>query len=85
MSHQLANPSPDIARLIREGYEVEIRGAYLLVSHVPYVASDRTIQFGTLVSELNFAGNVITSPRDHVVHFIGSHPCHKNGSLMTQI
>jgi len=85
MSHQPVNPSPDIVRLIRDGYEVEIRGAYLLISHVPYVASDRSIKFGTLVSELNLAGNVIAPPKDHVVHFIGSHPCHKDGSLMTQI
>jgi hypothetical protein len=85
MSHQPVNPSPDIVSLIRDGYEVEIRGAYLLISHVPYVAPDRSIQFGTLVSELNLAGNVIAPPKDHVVHFIGSHPCHKDGSLITQI
>jgi hypothetical protein len=64
---------------------VEIKGAYLLVSHVPYVAPDRSIQFGTLVADLNLNGNVIAPPRDHVVHFIGQHPCHKDGSLMTQI
>jgi hypothetical protein len=85
MSHQPVNPSPDIVRLIRDGYEVEIRGAYLLISHVPYVASDRSIKFGILVSELNLAGNAIVPPKDHGVHFIGSHPCHKDGSLMTQI
>ena len=85
MSHQQASPSPDIIRLIREGHEVEIKGAYLLVSHVPYVAPDRSIQFGTLVADLNLNGNVIAPPRDHVIHFIGQHPCHKDGSLMTQI
>ena len=68
-----------------EGYEVEIRGAYLLVSHVPYVTSERTIQYGTLVSELNLAGDVVITPKDHVVHFIGSHPCHKDGSIIRQI
>jgi uncharacterized protein DUF6791 len=64
---------------------VEIRGAYLLISHVPYVDSDRTIQYGTLVSALKFAGDEITKPDTHVAYFIGSHPCHKNGSIMAQI
>lgn len=85
MSHPQVAPSPDIVRLIREGYEVELKGAYLLVSHVPYVAGDRSIQFGTLVAELNLNGNVIGPPTNHVIHFIGQHPCHKDGSLITQI
>lgn len=85
MSQLRAAPSPDIVRLIREGYEVEIKGAYLLISHVPYVAPDRSIQFGTLVAELSLNGNLLGPPRNHVVHFIGQHPCHKDGSLMTQI
>lgn len=85
MSHQPANPSPDIVRLRNEGYEVEIRGAHLLVSHVPCVNASGQIEFGTLVSTLALAGNAITKPDTHVVHFIGPHPCHKDGSVMTQI
>jgi hypothetical protein len=37
------------------------------------------------VSTLALAGDTITKPDTHVVHFIGSHPCHKNGSIMSQI
>lgn len=85
MSPRHANPSPDIAKLTNEGYEVEIRGTYLLISHVPYVASTKTIQYGTLVSTLDFAGDCVTKPGTHVVYFIGSHPCHKDGSIMVQI
>jgi len=85
MSHQPANPSPDIVRLRDEGYEVEIRGAHLLISHVPCVNSARQIEFSTLVSKLEFAGDVITKSNDHVAFFIGPHPCHKDGSIMSQI
>lgn len=85
MSHLRVNPSPDIVKLINEGYEVEIRGAYLLVSHVPYVDAAKTIQYGTLVSPLKLAAEKIEPPENHVVHFIGSHPCYRDGSIMRQI
>jgi len=85
MSLKPASPSPDIVKLTNEGYEVEIRGAYLLISHVPYVDSSRTIQFGTLISGLKFAGDKIIKPDTHVAYFMGSHPCHKDGSIMAQI
>lgn len=85
MSHQPVNPSPDIVKLRNEGYEVEIRGTHLLVSHVPCVNASRQIEFGTLVSTLALAGNATTKPDTHVVHFIGPHPCHKDGSVMSQI
>lgn len=85
MSQTPVNPSPDVLRLINEGYEVEIRGAYLLISHVPYVNSARAVCFGTLVSTLTLNGNVITKPDTHVVHFAGEHPCHRDGSIMREI
>jgi hypothetical protein len=64
---------------------VEIRGAHLLISHVPFVNSAQKIEIGTLVSTLALAGNVIAKPDTHVVHFTGPHPCHKDGSIMSQI
>lgn len=85
MSLPPVNPSPDIVRLINEGYEVEIRGAFLLVSHVPYVDANKTVQYGTLVSPLKIAVDRIEPPANHVVHFIGSHPCFKDGTLIRQI
>ncbi len=85
MSHQLANRSPDIVRLRKEGYEVSIHSGHLLVSHVPYVNSDREVKYGTLVSTLNFQGDRLARPDTHVVHFIGELPCFKDGSPMRQI
>ena len=85
MSQQLINRSADLKQLRDEGYEVEVRGNYLLVHSVPYVNAQRQIAFGTLVSELTLAGDVTVRPNTHVVHFTGDHPCNKDGTPIAQI
>src|SRR5687767_3742952 len=85
MSQQLINRSPDLKRLRDDGYDVEVRSSYLLLKHVPYVNAQRQVKFGTLVSQLTLAGEVTTTPSDHVMLFSGDHPCHKDGSELTQI
>lgn len=85
MSQQLINRSPDLLRLRNEGYNIEIRAGHLLVRDIPYVNSKREIKFGVLVTELTLAGDVTTTPNTHVAMFSGDHPCHKDGSEITQI
>ena len=85
MSRRLISRSPDLTRLQNEGYEVEVRGAHLLVSHVPYVDPSREISFGTLVSDLTLAGQVTAKPGSHVVYFAGEQPCDRNGNPISQI
>lgn len=85
MSSPLINLSPDILRLRNEGYSVVIRGAYLIVEDVPYVTGERAISRGTIVSDLTLAGNTPAKPNSHVVYFIGSQPCDRNGSPLPQI
>lgn len=86
MSQQLINHSPDLKRLRDEGYEIEVRGGHLLVHHIPYVRSNKEIQFGTLVSTLNLK-NVSTTntPETHVISFIGDNPCEIDGAIITAI
>ena len=48
--------SPDLLRLRNEGYDLEIRGGYLLIRDVPYVGADRRIRLGILISKLELAG-----------------------------
>lgn len=79
MSQELINHSPDIQKLIQEGYNVEIRGSFLLLHDIPYVNSKREIHNGILVSPLTLAGNRTAKP-NHVVFFQGEYPCKKNGS-----
>ncbi len=49
MSSQLVSRSPDLQRLLREGYEIEIRSGYLLVKRVPLATSAGEVANGTLI------------------------------------
>jgi hypothetical protein len=80
MSRQLISRNADLKRLQDEGYELEVRGPFLVVGHVPYLDSNRALQHGVLVSELALAGDVTAAPTDHTVYFGGSHPCDRNGN-----
>ncbi len=85
MSRSLISRSQDLKRLEQDGYEVEVRSGHLLLNHVPYVTEDRSIKWGTLVSELTLAGDVTTRPSTHVVMFAGDMPCDREGKPLVQI
>jgi hypothetical protein len=85
MSHQLISRSADLKQLRDEGYEVEVRGNYLLVHSVPYVNPQRQIALGILVSELTLAGDVTVRPNTHVAQFAGDRPCTNEGLPIVQI
>jgi Dinucleotide-utilizing enzymes involved in molybdopterin and thiamine biosynthesis family 1 len=79
MSRALISRSPDLARLQNEGYEIEVRGAHLLLHAVPYVNSQREIKKGILVAPLTLNGDVTLPPGNHQAWFIGEHPCDQHG------
>jgi hypothetical protein len=85
MSHPLVSHSPDLSRLQEEGYDLEIRGNYLLVKHVPYATSSIEAAYGTLVSELTTTGTSTTTPGTHVAYFIGGIPCDHHGAALDNI
>lgn len=85
MSQQLINRNHDLKRLRDDGYEVEIRANHLLIHSVPYANAERGIAYGTLVSVLEMAGDITVKPKDHIVWFIGAHPCNKDGTEILQI
>lgn len=86
MSQQLINHSIDLKRLRDEGYEIEVRGGHLLVHHIPYVGSDKTIKYGILVSTLTLKNGITTgTPDNHVIHFIGDNPCDITGVIISSI
>ena len=86
MLQQLINHSPDLKRLQDEGYELEVKGGYLLIHHIPYVTHLREIKYGILVSELSLANSQRTiKPSTHVINFIGEYPCNADGSIITAI
>lgn len=85
MSQKLINLSPDLCKLRDEGYEVEVRGGYLVIHHIPYVNAQSQIAYGILVSILSQSGTQVLPPDNHVIYFIGDHPCNKDGSIITGI
>jgi hypothetical protein len=85
MLHQLINRSPDLKKLRDEGYDVEILSGHLLVKDVPYVNARREVKRGILVSTLTLAGDVTTTPDNHVAYFVGDHPCRSDGTEIGQI
>ena len=77
--------SPDLALLVSEGYELEIRGGHLLVHHVPYVTSAKVVMHGTLVSTLNTEGEQTAVPETHVMLFMGEMPCDSGGTRLSRL
>jgi tRNA A37 threonylcarbamoyladenosine dehydratase len=85
MSHQLINRSPDLKKLQDEGYSIKIIDSHLVVEDIPYLDSELRVQYGTLVSTLNLAGDKTTKPDTHVIYFIGDYPHMKKGGIIQAI
>src|SRR5690554_1653952 len=85
MLQELINHSMDLKKLYDEGYELECSEGYILIHHIPYVNQKKEIKYGTLVTSLSVNGNKTIKPNNHVIHFIGEHPCNKDGSIITAI
>lgn len=85
MSRKLISRSPDLLQLQNEGYNLEIRAAFLLVHEVPYLNSNREVKRGTLVTSLNLAADRTLKPDTHVAQFIGEHPCYATGNEIHEI
>lgn len=86
MLQQLINHSPDIVKLVNKGYSVNYIDGYLVIEHIPYVTSNKTVKWGALVAPLNLNPNLtVLPPSDHVIKFIGDFPCNENGEHITSI
>lgn len=76
MSAKLIAHRPDLKRLQDEGYEIEVRSGYLIVSSVPYLSASGRVLLGTVITDIDIA----LKPANHQVWFKGEHPCHLNGT-----
>ena len=85
MLPQLINHSPDLRRLVDDGYEVRVIAGHLVVSAIPYVTAERQIKRGRLVSVLCLSGDKTVRPHTHVMMFAGEQPCDRNGKPLTRI
>lgn len=70
----LVSRSPDLTKLVEEGYDVEVRDANLLVHHVPFVNDAGAVEHGILVSELSTNGERTIAPGRHEVWVVGGVP-----------
>lgn len=85
MSVRPIAPSPALARLIDEGFEVEVRSSHLLLHAVPYVTSERVVQQGTLVCTYIESGGILQPPDNHQVWWTGEYPCLASGAKLTAL
>jgi molybdopterin/thiamine biosynthesis adenylyltransferase len=84
MSQRLIGLNPDLQKLRNGGYDLAIRGGYLVIRDVPYVTPDG-IARGTLISTLKLSGELTDKPDTHVCYWQGEMPCHSNGQPIRAI
>jgi len=86
MQQQLINHSPDLSRLLKEGFDISVDGGYLMTRHIPYVDAEKVVKYGTLVCILTLATPTRTGqPPDHTIFFCGSTPCDAKGMALNSI
>lgn len=76
----LVSRSPDLTKLIEEGYDIEVRDTNLLVHHVPYANSAGEVEYGILVSELSTNAERTIAPGRHEVWVAGGVPHDHEGN-----
>ena len=74
--------SNDLQQLVDDGYEVEIRDGNLLVGHFPFRDGQGAVGYGTLICQLDLAGNVTVPPGDHVARFSEGVPHDSSGAVI---
>jgi hypothetical protein len=76
---RLVRSSPDLARLVQDGFAVRIVNGYLVVDDIPFVDAAARVQRGSLLCPLDLSGTTTAAPSTHVMCFVGGVPCDKNG------
>ncbi len=82
MSNSLISRNSDLSALVKVGYRVKIRGAYLLVEGIPYIKQNGDIGTGTIVTSLELADDETRPPGDHTVWWTGGTPHWASGESM---
>lgn len=77
---RLVRNSGDLQRLVDDGYTVRILNGYLVIDDIPYVDATQAVQWGSLLCPLDLAGEQTVKPTNHVMAFVGTAPCSKDGS-----
>ncbi|RFZ34009.1 hypothetical protein DAVIS_04838 [Mycobacterium marinum] len=76
---RLVRNSPDLTRLVQDGFAVRIVHGFLIVDDIPFVDDNAQVQWGSLLCPLDLSGTTTAPPGTHVMCFIGGIPHDKNG------
>lgn len=79
---RLVRSSPDLARLVQDGFAVRIVNGFLVVDDIPFVDAAAQIQRGSLLCPLDLSGATTAPPSTHVMCFVGGVPFDKNGQTI---
>lgn len=74
MSQEVIALNPCLQKLQNEGFKVEIRGAFLMVHHVPYLNENSEIKDGQLVMSIVSSGRITDVPEVHTAFWVGEVP-----------
>lgn len=85
MSQRLINLNPELKRLRDEGYNVHCKDSFLIVDDVPYVAADKTIKRGRMVTPLPLSGETVNPVSCHIMYFSGEYPCDAKGAPLKDL
>jgi hypothetical protein len=76
--------SPDVQRLVDEGYAVSIDGQYIVVENVPYVSAADVVSYAAIISAYQEKDG-IAQVIDHTVWFTGTVPCTAKGESLAHV
>lgn len=85
MSQKQIDLSPDLKKLQNEGYELEVRDGYGIMSHIPYLTSNGETKYASLISNIVFQGDIAKYDGQHVIYFTGEYPCDLDGNEINPI
>jgi hypothetical protein len=77
---QLVNHNDDLRRLVDRGFAVAIDAGYLVIRDIPYLDSQKQLQWGAFVAKLVFVDKLTVKQDDHQIWFAGSAPHGLDGS-----
>jgi len=82
---RLVRNSPDLSRLVNEGYAVRIQSGHLLIDDIPFVTGEKQVRRGTMACPLDTQGDIAIKPANHVMWFAGGVPCDKRGTELATL
>lgn len=77
---RLVRNSPDLARLVEDGFSIRIVNSFLVVDDIPFVDDEARVQRGAFLCPLDVTPLVTSKPTNHVMCFVGGAPRAKDGS-----